>query len=94
MAFNARILLTRLFFLFQAIMAAWFAKTPPTLQQVTMGDLTTYFTCNIQSGTGTPFFAVLFAYNVALLLVATYLAYKNRNVAANYNECRQIAFVV
>ncbi|KAF9299672.1 hypothetical protein BGZ74_008773 [Mortierella antarctica] len=77
-----------------AIMAVWFAKTPPTLQQVTMGDLTTYFTCNIQSGTGTPFFAVLFAYNVALLLVATYLAYKNRNVAANYNECRQIAFVV
>ncbi|KAG0352968.1 hypothetical protein BG005_007675 [Podila minutissima] len=77
-----------------AIMAVWFAKTPPTLQQVTMGDLTTYFTCNTQSGTGTPFFAVLFAYNVALLLVATYLAYKNRNVAANYNECRQIAFVV
>ncbi|KAF9215188.1 Phosphoacetylglucosamine Mutase [Podila verticillata] len=77
-----------------AIMAIWFSKTPPTLQQVTMGDLTTYFTCNVQSGTGTPFFAVLFTYNVALLLVATYLAYKNRNVAANYNECRQIAFVV
>ncbi|KAG0342860.1 hypothetical protein BG004_005563 [Podila humilis] len=76
------------------IMTVWFVKTPPTRQQVTLKDLTTYFACNIQSETGTPYFGTLFVYNVALLLVATYLAYKNRNVAANYNECRQIAFVV
>lgn len=75
-------------------MAVWFIKTPPRLQQVTMPDFTTYWTCNNQRGTSTPYFVVLFVYNAALLLIATFLAYKNRNVAANYNECRQIAFVV
>ncbi|KAI1318459.1 hypothetical protein EDD11_006544 [Mortierella claussenii] len=77
-----------------AIMAIWFIKTPPTLQQITMEDFTTYWDCNSQTGESAPFFVLLFVYNVALLLLATYLGYKNRNVAANYNECRQIAFVV
>jgi hypothetical protein len=76
------------------IMAIWFVKTPPTLQQVIMTDFTTYWECDSQAGESTPFFAILLVYNVALLLIATYLAYMNRNVAANYNECRQIAFVV
>ena len=76
------------------IMAVWFIKTPPTLQQNIMEDFTTYWDCNSQAGKSAPFFITLFIYNVALLLLATYLAYRNRNVAANYNECRQIAFVV
>ncbi|KAG0051917.1 hypothetical protein BGZ83_003197 [Gryganskiella cystojenkinii] len=76
------------------IMVVWFTKTPPMLQQITAPDFTTYWTCNNQSGPSTPFFVILFVYNAALLLVAVFLAYKNRNVAANYNECRQIAFVV
>ncbi|KAF9435128.1 hypothetical protein BGZ76_006857 [Entomortierella beljakovae] len=76
------------------VMAIWFVTTPPALEQITMGDLTTYWDCNSQTGDSTPFFVILFVYNVALLLLATFLAYKNRNVAANYNECRQIAFVV
>ncbi|KAG0360799.1 hypothetical protein BG005_009879 [Podila minutissima] len=76
------------------IMAVWFIKEPPRLQQITMPDFTTYWTCDNQRGTSTPFFVVLFVYNATLLLIATFLAYKNRNVAANYNECRQIAFVV
>ncbi|GJJ68283.1 gamma-aminobutyric acid type B receptor [Entomortierella parvispora] len=76
------------------IMGVWFVKTPPKLQQVTMSDFTTYWECNSQAGESTPYFVVLFVYNVSLLLIATYLAYMNRNVAANYNECRQIAFVV
>ncbi|KAG0000332.1 hypothetical protein BGZ65_004465, partial [Modicella reniformis] len=76
------------------IMAVWFIKTPPTLQQIAMEDLTAYWDCTDQVGESAPFFVVLFVYNIVLLLLATYLAYKNRNVAANYNECRQIAFVV
>ncbi|KAG0372302.1 hypothetical protein BGX24_000432, partial [Mortierella sp. AD032] len=76
------------------IMTAWFVMTPPKLQQYVMTDFTTYWDCNSQSGESTPFFVVLFVYNVSLLLIATYLAYRNRNVAANYNECREIAFVV
>lgn len=76
------------------IMGVWFVKTPPKLQQVTMSDFTTYWECNSQAGESTPFFVALLVYNVSLLLIATYLAYMNRNVAANYNECRQIAFVV
>ncbi|KAI8600355.1 7 transmembrane sweet-taste receptor of 3 GCPR-domain-containing protein [Dissophora ornata] len=76
------------------IMTIWFIRTPPTLQQITMGDFTTYWDCNSQAGESTPYFVLLFVYNVVLLLLATYLGYKNRNVAANYNECRQIAFVV
>ncbi|KAF9360258.1 Metabotropic GABA-B receptor subtype 2, isoform C [Mortierella sp. AD094] len=76
------------------VMTIWFLRTPPTLEQIVMEDLTTYWDCNSQSGESTPYFVFLFIYNVALLLLATYLAYKNRNVAANYNECRQIAFVV
>ncbi|KAG0217465.1 hypothetical protein BGX33_010476 [Mortierella sp. NVP41] len=77
-----------------AIMAVWFVKTPPRLQQVIMPDFTTYWDCSSQSDESTPYFVVLFVYNVSLLLIATYLAYRNRNVAANYNECREIAFVV
>ncbi|KAG0082287.1 Metabotropic GABA-B receptor subtype 2, isoform C [Linnemannia elongata] len=77
-----------------AIMTVWFVKTPPKLQQYIMTDSTTYWDCNSQSGESTPYFVVLFIYNVSLLLIATYLAYRNRNVAANYNECREIAFVV
>ncbi|KAF9181980.1 hypothetical protein BGZ50_005201 [Haplosporangium sp. Z 11] len=76
------------------VMVVWFIKTPPILQQIIMSDFTTYWTCSSVSGPSTPYLAVLFVYNAVLLLVATYLAYKNRNVAANYNECRQIAFVV
>ncbi len=78
----------------QIIMAAWYLKSPPALQQITMPDFTAYWTCNSISGSSTPLLSVLFLYNALLLLIATYLAYKNRNVAANYNECRQIAFVV
>ncbi|KAF9899401.1 hypothetical protein EC991_008932 [Linnemannia zychae] len=77
-----------------AIMVVWFVKTPPKLQQFVMTDFTTYWDCNSQTGESTPYFVVLFVYNVSLLLIATYLAYRNRNVAANYNECREIAFVV
>lgn len=77
-----------------AVMVAWFIKTPPTLQQVAMEDFTGYWECYDQEGESAPFFAALLMYNIGLLLVATFLAYKNRNVAANYNECRQIAFVV
>ncbi|KAF9948297.1 hypothetical protein BGZ72_009778 [Mortierella alpina] len=76
------------------IMVAWFLKSPPALQQITMPDFTAYWTCNSISGSSTPLLSVLFLYNASLLLIATYLGYKNRNVAANYNECRQIAFVV
>ncbi|KAG0270377.1 hypothetical protein BGZ95_001701 [Linnemannia exigua] len=76
------------------IMTVWFVKTPPKLQQYVMTDFTTYWDCNSQSGESIPYFVVLFVYNVSLLLIATYLAYRNRNVAANYNECREIAFVV
>ncbi|KAF8985172.1 hypothetical protein BGZ46_005718 [Entomortierella lignicola] len=76
------------------VMTVWFLKTPPGLNQVVMPDLTTYWDCSSQSGDTAPYFVILFIYNVALLLLATYLAYKNRNVTANYNECRQIAFVV
>ncbi|KAF9278430.1 hypothetical protein BGZ68_008585 [Mortierella alpina] len=76
------------------IMAAWYLKAPPALQQITMPDFTAYWTCNSMSGSNTLLLSVLFLYNASLLLIATYLAYKNRNVAANYNECRQIAFVV
>ncbi|KAG0214373.1 hypothetical protein BGX28_002190 [Mortierella sp. GBA30] len=76
------------------IMAIWFLKTPPTLQQIIAPDFKTYWACNSVRGTSTPYFAVLFLYNAVLLLIATYLGYKNRDVAANYNECRQIAFVV
>ncbi|KAG0335568.1 hypothetical protein BG004_008397, partial [Podila humilis] len=76
------------------IMLVWFIKTPPKLQQITLPDFATYWTCDNQHGTSTPFFIVIFIYNAILLLIATFLAYKNRNVAANYNECRQIAFVV
>jgi len=75
-------------------MVVWFIKTPPMLQQITMPNFTAYWACDNQNGPSTPFFIILFVYNAALLLVATFLAYKNRNVAANYNECRQIAFVV
>ncbi|CAO3573723.1 unnamed protein product [Mortierella alpina] len=76
------------------IMAVWYIKAPPALQQITMPDFTAYWTCNSISGSSTPLLSVLFAYNASLLLIATFLGYKNRNVAANYNECRQIAFVV
>ncbi|KAG0377273.1 hypothetical protein BGX24_006427 [Mortierella sp. AD032] len=77
------------------IMAAWFIKYPPVLEQVVLADFTSYWSCsNLGGSSSTPFFAVLLAYNAALLFIATYLAYMNRNVAANYNECRQIAFVV
>ncbi|KAG0328346.1 hypothetical protein BGZ99_005529 [Dissophora globulifera] len=76
------------------IMAFWFFKTPPALVQITGPDFTSYWTCDNASGNSIPFFVLIFIYNAALLLVATYLAYMNRNVAANYNECRQIAFVV
>ncbi|KAF8938888.1 hypothetical protein BGZ58_011258 [Dissophora ornata] len=76
------------------IMAVWFLKTPPTLEQITMPDFTAYWACNNVSGSIAPIFIIAFVYNAALLLIATYLAYMNRNVAANYNECRQIAFVV
>ncbi|KAG0080837.1 hypothetical protein BGZ90_011112 [Linnemannia elongata] len=77
------------------IMAAWFIKYPPALRQIVLPDFTSYWSCsNLDGSNSTPFFAVLLAYNAALLLIATYLAYMNRNVAANYNECRQIAFVV
>ncbi|KAF8941929.1 Ribonucleoside-diphosphate reductase large subunit [Haplosporangium gracile] len=77
------------------IMVAWFIKYPPALKQIVLPDFTSYWTCsNLDGGNSTPFFAVLLAYNAVLLLIATYLAYMNRNVAANYNECRQIAFVV
>ncbi|KAG0200058.1 hypothetical protein BGX28_006774 [Mortierella sp. GBA30] len=76
------------------IMTVWFIQTPPTLQQTTLEDFTTYWDCSAQAGKSRPFFVILFIYNVSLLLVATILAYRNRNVAANYNECRQIAFVV
>jgi hypothetical protein len=76
-------------------MTAWFIAYPPNLQKVVLEDFTTYWSCSNLDGSGsTPFFAVLLVYNAALLLIATYLAYMNRNVAANYNECRQIAFVV
>lgn len=78
----------------QIIIAVWFIKTPPHLQQITVPDFMSYWACNNQRGASIPFFAILFVYNATLLLVATFLAYKNRNVAANYNECRQIAFVV
>lgn len=78
----------------QIIMAVWFIKTPPRLRQVTVPDFTSYWACGSHRGANTPFFVVLFVYNSTLLLIATFLAYKNRNVAANYNECRQIAFVV
>ncbi|KAG0295204.1 hypothetical protein BGZ96_012306 [Linnemannia gamsii] len=77
------------------IMAAWFIKYPPALTQIALADFTSYWACsNLDGSNSTPFFAVLLAYNAALLLIATYLAYMNRNVASNYNECRQIAFVV
>ncbi|KAF9920195.1 hypothetical protein FBU30_009996 [Linnemannia zychae] len=76
------------------IMTIWFVRTPPKLQQVIMTDFTTYWDCNSQTGESSPYFILLFIYNVSLLLIATYLAYRNRNVAANYNECREIAFVV
>ncbi|KAF9920707.1 hypothetical protein FBU30_009375 [Linnemannia zychae] len=77
------------------IMAAWFIKFPPTLQQVILPDFTSYWSCsNLGGNQSMPFFVVMLAYNAVLLLIATYLAYMNRNVAANYNECRQIAFVV
>ena len=75
-------------------MTVWFVKTPPKLQQYIMTDSTTYWDCGSQSGESTPYFVTLFIYNASLLLIATYLAYRNRNVAANYNECREIAFVV
>ncbi|KFH71348.1 hypothetical protein MVEG_01648 [Podila verticillata NRRL 6337] len=76
------------------IIAVWFIKTPPHLQQITVPDFMSYWACNNQRGASIPFFVILFVYDATLLLVATFLAYKNRNVAANYNECRQIAFVV
>ncbi|KAF9344575.1 hypothetical protein BGX34_005516, partial [Mortierella sp. NVP85] len=76
------------------IMTVWYAMATPTLEQITMPDLTAYWSCSNATGSSTPFFIPIFAYNGILLLIATYLAYKNRNVAANYNECRQIAFVV
>lgn len=75
-------------------MAVWLFKAPPTLDQITMPDFTAYWACSNATGSSTPFFVLIVVYNVFLLLIATYLAYKNRNVAANYNECRQIAFVV
>jgi hypothetical protein len=62
-------------------MAAWFMKMPPTLQQIAMEDFTAYWDCSDHAGGSAPFFMVLFGYNVALLLLATYLAGKNRNVA-------------
>ncbi|KAF9082517.1 hypothetical protein BGX23_012384 [Mortierella sp. AD031] len=78
-----------------AIVAAWFIKSPPALEQIVMPDFKSYWSCsNLDGSDSTPFVAVLLAYNAVLLLIATYLAYMNRNVAANYNECRQIAFVV
>ncbi|KAF9187690.1 hypothetical protein BGZ51_001137 [Haplosporangium sp. Z 767] len=76
------------------IIVAWFITTPPKLQQTITEDFTTYWDCDSEAAGSTPYFAVLFIYNISLLLIATYLAYRNRNVAANYNECRQIAFVV
>ncbi|KAF9913660.1 hypothetical protein BX616_009760 [Lobosporangium transversale] len=68
--------------------------SPPTLEQIAMPDFTSYWSCDNTSGGSVPFFVLLFVYNGVLLLIATYLAYMNRNVATNYNECRQIAFVV
>ncbi|KAG0019330.1 hypothetical protein BGZ80_005985, partial [Entomortierella chlamydospora] len=76
------------------IMLLWFLKSPPVMQQVTLPDLTSYWACSTGNATSTPYFTVMFVYDALLLLLATYLAYMNRNVAANYNECRQIAFVV
>ncbi|KAG0370591.1 hypothetical protein BGZ54_005496 [Gamsiella multidivaricata] len=76
------------------IVVVWFLKAPPTLEQIAMPDFTLYWTCNNAGGDSMPFFVIIFVCNAALMLVATYLAYMNRNVAANYNECRQIAFVV
>ncbi|KAF9360020.1 Anamorsin [Mortierella sp. AD094] len=76
------------------IMLLWFLKSPPMMQQITMPDFTSYWTCSSADATSTPYFTIMFAYGALLLLFATYLAYKNRNVAANYNECRQIAFVI
>ncbi|KAF9109128.1 hypothetical protein BGX27_007966 [Mortierella sp. AM989] len=67
---------------------------PPMLTQIVTPDFTSYWTCDNVGGSSTPFFVVMFVYDAVLLLFATYLAYMNRNVAANYNECRQIAFVV
>ncbi|KAG0265627.1 hypothetical protein DFQ27_000502 [Actinomortierella ambigua] len=76
------------------IMTIWFARYPPVVQQTAMSNFTSYWTCDYTQGRSMPFFAVVLVYDVILLLVATYLAYMNRNVAANYNECRQISFVV
>ncbi|KAG0230352.1 hypothetical protein BGW42_001024 [Actinomortierella wolfii] len=76
------------------IMTIWFARYPPVVQQTAMSNFTAYWTCDYTQGHSMPFFAAVLVYDVVLLLVATYLAYMNRNVAANYNECRQISFVV
>ncbi|KAF9206222.1 hypothetical protein BGZ49_002822 [Haplosporangium sp. Z 27] len=76
------------------IMLVWFVMTPPMLQQIVAPDFTSYWVCDNVSGNSTPFFIVMFVYDAVLLLFATYLAYMNRNVSSNYNECRQIAFVV
>ncbi|KAF9969956.1 hypothetical protein BGZ73_007480 [Actinomortierella ambigua] len=76
------------------IMTIWFARYPPVVQHTAMSNFTAYWTCDYTQGRSMPFFAVVLVYDVILLLVATYLAYMNRNVAANYNECRQISFVV
>ncbi|KAF9939919.1 hypothetical protein BGZ65_009009 [Modicella reniformis] len=76
------------------IMAIWFLMAPPTLEKISMPDFTAYWSCSNTTGSSTLFFVLIFVYNGILLLIATYLAYMNRNVAADYNECRQIAFVV
>ncbi|KAG0241115.1 hypothetical protein BGX31_001422 [Mortierella sp. GBA43] len=76
------------------IMITWFFMAPPTIEQIMMPDFKAYWACSDSNKSSTPFFALVYVYNGIILLIATYLAYKNRNVAANYNECRQIAFVV
>ncbi|KAF9433867.1 hypothetical protein BGZ76_008875 [Entomortierella beljakovae] len=76
------------------VMAIWYINTPPTLQRVVRPNFNLQWTCNNAGGSSTPYFAIMFVYDGLLLLFATYLAYMNRNVASNYNECRQIAFVV
>ncbi|KAK3810878.1 MAG: hypothetical protein J3Q66DRAFT_414035 [Benniella sp.] len=45
----ARPLTLNVGFILLAVIAAWFIKMPPTLQQITMQDFTTYWDCSDQS---------------------------------------------
>ncbi|KAL1924849.1 uncharacterized protein VTP21DRAFT_4503 [Calcarisporiella thermophila] len=67
--------------------------TPPRPHVTNFSFTSQYYDC-VSDGPYLVFWVLLFVYNGTLILYATFLAFQTRDVASNYNECRQISFSV